>query len=55
MKLLLECEGVDIDASNVDGRTPLHFAVVYGHAVVAGTYILLIYAITPIPPVALPV
>ena len=36
VQLLLECDGVDIDATNVDGRTPLHFAVVYGHAVVAG-------------------
>jgi hypothetical protein len=36
VQLLLKCDGIDVDATNVDGRTPLHFAVVYGHAAVAG-------------------
>jgi ankyrin repeat protein len=35
-RVLLEIEEVDVDVVNNEGRTPLHYAVAYGHASVAG-------------------
>jgi hypothetical protein len=34
-RVFLEDEEVDVDVVNNEGRTPLHYAVAYGHAAVA--------------------